>query len=376
MAKIKIAFDANPLVGQKTGIGQLTYELILALAKDNPDKNFIGHYFNFLNKKDVSDLPNLNNISYKKTILLPTKILNILRRINLQLPFEFFCRVHADTILFTNFVSQPSLFKSKKVLFVHDLSFEDFPEFVSEKNGAYLRKWVKSSINSSQEIVTISEFTKQRIIDVYSIEPEKIKVMAIPPKPVTIADNSILDNLGLKDFLLFVGTLEPRKNILGLLNSYELLSNDIQDKYPLVLVGGKGWKDEAIIEKIESMKKNSLSVIQTGYVTDQEKSSLYKASTVVVQLSHYEGFGMPVLEAMSYGKPVICSDIPVFHEIAKNSVIYVNKDNPTEVAEAIKKLLTDKPLGEELSKKSMDYVNNYPKWQEVAKSLSPLLDSK
>lgn len=374
MAKIKIAFDANPLVGQKTGIGQLTHELILALAKDNPEKIFIGHYFNFLNKKNTDDLPHSENISYKKTVLFPTKILNLLRRINVQLPFEVFCRVHANVILFSNFVSQPSLFKTKEVLFVHDLCYEDYPEFVSEKNGTYLRKWVKSSIKSSQIVVTISEFTKQRIIDVYGIDSEKIQVMAVPPKPKTEVDNTILNKLELTGFILFVGTLEPRKNILGLLNSYELLPGNIQKKYPLVLVGGKGWKDEGIVEKIESMKSNNVPLVQTGYVTDQEKSALYEASAAVVQLSHYEGFGMPVLEAMSFGKPVICSDIPVFHEIAKDSVIYVNKDDPAEVAEAIKKLLTDNPLRTNLSNKSLEYVKTYPKWQDVAESLSSILN--
>ncbi len=370
MAKIKVAFDANPLVGNKTGVGQLTEELIVALAKRNPDKSFIGHYFDFLNRKNPSNLPSAVNITYKKTTFIPTKFLNLLRRINISLPFEFFCRIRPDVILFPNFVSSPSMFNAKKILFIYDLCYVDFPEFVSDKNSQYLRKWVKKSINTASNIITISEFTKSRIIDVYNVSPEIISVIPVPPKKNPVADKTILSRLDLENFLLFVGTLEPRKNILNLLNSYEALSKDIHDKYPLVLVGGKGWKDENILNKIDEMSKSGLKVIQAGYVSDAEKVALYESSTLVLQLSHYEGFGMPVLEAMSYGKPVMCSDIPVFHEIAGDNVEYVDKDNPIEISEEISRIVNDSKLQESLSKKGLSYANEYPDWDNVAEIIT------
>jgi glycosyltransferase involved in cell wall biosynthesis len=373
MVKIKIAFDANPLVGQKTGIGQLTLELITALAEDNPEKQFIGHYFNFLNKNKIIDLPIASNISYKKTIYFPTKILNLLRYLNIQLPFEFFCRARTDKIIFPNFVSMPSLFRSKSILFVHDLSYEDFPEYVSEKNGRYLRKWVPRSIKNAESVVTISEFTKKRIIDAYNVSTNKIRVIPVPPRQKVKPDISIINKLQLKDFILFVGTLEPRKNIINLLKSYEMLPLNIQNEQPLVLVGGKGWRDVEILKKIQSMQEAGLSVIQTGYVSDEEKSALYESSKVVLQLSHYEGFGMPVLEAMSYGKPIICSDIPVFHEIADSVAIFVPKDNPVHISQTVLRVITDSKLRKSMSKKSLEHVKNYPKWQDVAISISSLL---
>jgi glycosyltransferase involved in cell wall biosynthesis len=243
---------------------------------------------------------------------------------------------------------------------------------VSEKNRNYLQKWVKKSIGSSSNVVTISEFTKERIIDVYGVAAEKILVIPVPPKQKISPDNSILKRLNLNDYLLFIGTLEPRKNIIKLLESYELLPNNIQDKYPLVLVGGKGWKDEEILQKIEEMKQMDLKVIQTGYVSDAEKSALYESSTLVIQLSHYEGFGMPILEAMSYGKPVICSDIPVFREIADDVAVFVDKDNESEISQTISRVILDKILLESMSKKSLDHTKEYPTWRDVAVAISSL----
>jgi glycosyltransferase involved in cell wall biosynthesis len=370
VAKIKIAFDANPLVGNKTGVGQLTEELIIRLASNNPENLFVGQYFDFLNRKQPSNLPVAENITYKKTTLMSPKLINLLRRASISFPFEFFCRIRPNIILSTNFVSSPSLFSARNVLFVYDLCYEDFPEFVSDKNGNYLRKWVPKSIKRADKIVTISEFTKSRITDLYKVSPEKITVMSVPPRHKSDPDSSILKRLDLRDYLLFVGTLEPRKNILNLLRAYELLPKDMQDKYPLVLVGGKGWKDEGIIQKIVDMQKANLRIIQTGYVSDAEKSALYESSTLVSQLSHYEGFGMPVLEAMNYGKPVVCSDIEVFHEIAGDAVVYTDKDSPEDIMKSVSVLLNDQGSMNELSEKATKNITNYPSWDEVAKHLT------
>lgn len=367
----KVAFDANSLVGQKTGIGQLSYSLFSELANQNPDILFIGHYFNFMNKKQPSSLPIGPNLSYKKTVLFPSKLLNILRRIGIVLPFDLFCRKKTDLIMFPNFTSMPRLFNTPCVVFVHDLSYIDVPEFVSDKNSQYLQKWVGKSIASSKYVVTISEFTKKRIVMHYGVGESKVIVMPVPPTKITKSQN----NLGkiIKNSILFVGTIEPRKNLFNLLTAYEKLDPAIRKSHPLVLAGGKGWKDHTILNKIAVMKDAGIFVYSTGYVSDSQKSALYEQASLVVQPSHYEGFGMPVLEAMSYGKPVICSDLDVFHEVAGDAAIYFDKDDPVAIRKAISRTLNDKSLRKSLINKSKLRVKNYPTWDMVAIRLSKLL---
>lgn len=367
----KVSFDANPMVSQKTGIGQLSYELFSALARNNPNIHFVGHYFDFLGKKNSRDLPSYPNLTYKKTILFPSKILNALRRIGIQLPFEIFCRSKADLLVFPNFVSTPSLFKTPSVLFVHDLSYVDVPSFISEKNGNYLRKWVGSSLRAAHYIITISEFTKKRIVEYYNIDSSKITVIPVPPKPLVEPNNEHVDIID--NCILFVGTIEPRKNLLNLLGSYKLLEKRIQKLHPLVLAGGKGWKDDEILSTINRLRGQGVPIIKTGYVSDQQKSALYHRASIVIQPSHYEGFGMPVLEAMSYGKPVLCSDIEVFHEIAGDAAVYFDKDDPAAINDAISEILRNPEKQKEMSVKSTKHVKNYPSWDDVATQLSEIL---
>lgn len=368
---LNIVFDANPLLLNKSGVGYYTNELIQALSHSGDNEvELVGYFFNFLNRKNIRNLPQATNIRYVQTRLFPGKVLNILRRIGLQFPIEILTKQKADIALFPNFVSLPSITNTSKVAVIHDLCFVDCPEYVADKNRAFLQRWVPKSVKSVDLVVTISEFTKERIKEMYGVDDSKVYITPIHPIEKVNPDFTILERHNLaEDYLLFVGTIEPRKNIINLVNSYALLPDSIKAKTPLVLVGGKGWHDEETLERIKELQVEGLSIILTNYVTDAEKAALYEKAKLCVQPSHYEGFGMPVLEAMSYGKPVACSDIEVLHEVAGDDAVYFDKDNPESIAKTLEDFITNDTKLKEYGKRGAKRLENFPTWDVIAKDL-------
>ncbi len=365
---MKILFDATPLTGSKSGVGYFTERLVESLASTYPNKlDLSGHYFNFLGRNHVT-LSTKPNLHYTQSRLLPGRALGLLRKLNIELPFELITGQKADVVLFPNFISAPTSRQALNVVVIYDLSFIDCPQFTSDKLRANLQKWVEPSIKRADLVITISDFTKRRINEYYKIPEDNILVVPIPPKQASAPNESILKRLMLDaGFLLFVGNIEPRKNLVNLIKAYELLPKELQ-KLPLVLAGGKGWHDEEILATIEGAQQKGLNIISTGYITDEEKSALYHNGTLVIQPSHYEGFGMPVLEAMSYGKPVICSDIEVLREVASDGAAYFDKDDPQKIALSIQENLEPTKLNN-LAKKGQARVQQYPSWDEIAKNI-------
>lgn len=372
MTKQRIIFDANPLAtGKKTGVGMYTQRLIIALAESYPDTEFIGYYFNFLGRKKL-ELPKAENITYKPIVLYPGRVLYLLRRFGINLPVEFLAKTNADIALYPNFLSQPSLTKIKSFAVLHDLSFIDHPEYASDRNRKDLERFIPKTIERCSGIVTVSEVSKQTIADTYNYPADKILVTPIPPeKKHEVSDKKateIISKFGVKKpYILYLGTLEPRKNLMKLLEAYE--QNDkLNSTYELVLAGGTDWKFEQILAKINAMQAFGLRVTHCGYVTNDERAALYQNASVYVLPSHYEGFGMMILEAMQYGVPVAGSDLPVFHEIAKDAMLYFDKDSAQDISKTLLNVLNNKQVREQLNAKADGVLDSYD-WAKVAKSL-------
>lgn len=369
--KLRVLFDANPIVnGNKSGVGYYTYNLITALAENYPnDIQLTGHYFSFLGKKDAADLPKASNITYIRSRFIPGKILSITRMLGLQPPLELFFRRKGDLALFTNFVSLPSLFRTPTLVTVHDLCFEDVPEYVAEKNRNFLHRFVPQAVKTASKVITISQSTQRAIQNKYGTPSEKFIVTPIPPEKHKSLGKVKLGTMGVQGkFILFVGTLEPRKNIIGLVKAYAALPDEIKKEYALVLAGGNGWYIEETLGYIKQLQDSGNNIVLTGYITDAQKSSLYQSADLFVLPSHYEGFGMPILEAMSYGVPTAVSDIDVFHEVSGNASLYFNHKDPGAIAQSISKLLTNQKLLAEYAQKGEERAASYS-WPEVARTL-------
>lgn len=374
---IRILFDARPIVDkQMSGVGYYIEGLIRALAETYPDDiELVGFYFNFLNRKRKSGSVDEVNVQYKAIRFVPGKVLSLTRLVGWQPPIECFVNTrHIDVILWTNYISLPSLRKTPSADIVYDLGCFDAPKFLQQKNLQFLQKFLPSSIRRSRVLVTISNFTKQRIVHHFPAAPP-IVVTPIPP----VVQNSMkaelseaLSKKGIKpgSYLLYIGTVEPRKNIAGLVEAYCLLDQKIRSQYALVLAGGKGWNDQEIIELIVQKQQQGFTIIQTGYISDEEKAALYKNARLFVLASHYEGFGMPILEAFQHKLPVALSNIDVFREVAGNAAWYFDKDYPADIAKTIQAAL-DSPKTSQGH--AMDQVLSSVSWQKNAHEIHKAL---
>jgi glycosyltransferase involved in cell wall biosynthesis len=372
-----VYFDAQVLLGEKTGVGYFCYTLIEELASAMPEIQFVGHVYDFM-LKSSSNLPQGENISYIRNPFMPVQIINLLRRFRVEIPIELRAFKRVDAALHLNYLSTPSLLRVPAIGFIYDMSFVDFPQFVSEKNQQDLKRFVPVTLKRCREIITISRFSEARLKHYYPALTNHISVLPIPPrstktKPANISDKLINQGILPNKYIFYIGTIEPRKNITGLLQAYSLLPHNVRNEYALVLSGGKGWQDDDIIAAIGKAQKTGLNIICTGYITQNEKSALYQHASCFVLPSHYEGFGMPIFEAMEHDTPVAVSDIPVFHEVAGNAAQYFDKDNPENIAKKINELLTSSKLRASLSRRARKRLGYYS-WSANIKSLHALLE--
>ena len=369
---MRIMFDAHPLLGKKTGVGYYEMGLIKALAAQYSQQiELIGYYHNFLGRKKVVNLPEAPNIKYRPVYFIPGQVVNLLRRFNIFVPIELLTLKKVDFILYPNFLGHPSIFGTPNAAVVHDLAFLDIPETASEKNAQDLTKFLPRQIKQSSFVITVSDFTKRRVVEEYKIDAKKIVTTFIPnvieQKPSNSAAKQAVENLGIhKPYILFVGTVEPRKNITTLLQAYALLPEIVREAYSLVIAGKVDWKFEKIMSEIDELSRSGIDIHYLGYVSDEERASLYTRASLCAFPAFYEGFGMPVIESLNYGKPCVVSDIPAFREVGGDVVTYFPADQPKAMANAlVQELQSPKHSPKEL----MQYAASKPGWEEVAESI-------
>lgn len=367
---MKIIFDATPLLVNKTGVAYYTERLAVQLAKQFPDDEFVGFYFNFLGKRDSGHLIRRHNLSYTKASIIPSKIVYQLRRWGIEFPLESLTATRGDFVLYANFLGYPSIFRTPSAMVIHDLTYIDLPEYVSAKLRRDLVRFVPKQIKRSSFILTVSEFSKQRIIEEYNPSVPVVVTPIPPDTPVQYQEKerlAALQKLGItKPFLLFLGTIEPRKNILTLIEAFQQLPKEQQDRYQLVIAGRIGWNCEAEKEKLDEISKQKANILHVGYVSDEDRAILFQSAEYFVHASHYEGFGMPLLEAMSYGTPCVVSNIPVFREVAADAAVYFDHTKPDDAAAKISALLNNPKQREQLSKAATKHVATY-RWDTVAR---------
>lgn len=286
---------------------------------------------------------------------------------------EFFTLEKADFVLYPNFLDHPSIFKTPSAPVIHDLTYVDLPQYVAPKLRKDLVRFAPRAMRRAGFVITVSEFSKQKIVKEYGISPDKIVVTHIPALPVIpMAQSKRIDHLkklGItKPFILFVGTVDPRKNILGLIDAYTKLPKALREKFSLVLVGRVELTAEAEAAKIKEVKQQGYDVLHLGYISDDAKDAVYQSASLFVSASQYEGFGIPLLEAMSYSIPCAVSRIPVFTEVGGKAAAYFKPDDPEDIASVMTELLRDPRRAARLAKQGHDHAASYS-WETVANSV-------
>lgn len=233
---------------------------------------------------------------------------------------------------------------------------------------------LKLAIKRSEKVIAVSESTKKDLIDFFKIKPEKIEVVleAAHSQYRLIGDKEKIKEVLFKyklpqDFILFVGTLEPRKNLVKLIEAYKKIIDAGLNNYKLALVGKKGWYYEEIFKKVKDLELEK-DVIFLGYVPDEDVPYLYNTAVCFIYPSLYEGFGLPVLEAMTCGCPVITSNNSSLPEVAGEAGILINEQSAEDMSEALKKVLSDSILREKMREDGLKQAEKFS-WGRAAQEM-------
>jgi glycosyltransferase involved in cell wall biosynthesis len=400
-----IGIDIRVLAkGARTGVEDYTINLVSRLLADKSNNfardgvKFKLFYSGF--KKFKLKYPWLKgkNIKIKK-IRIPNRILDLFLKF-LRLPKIDKILKNVDIFISPHFLITPLSKKAKRIIIFYDLSFLRFPKFFPFSK----KMWhgfmnPKKQAQKADLIIAISESTKKDLIDFYGIQADKIKVIypGIDEKFRSITDKTklleIKDKYNLPDnFVLYFGTIEPRKNTLGLIKAFEYIKQEkngrILDvnwqgfegvvrgqkdalfdfsKLKLVIAGAKGWLCREVFEKVQSSEFKD-DIIFTGFVEEDDKPYLYNLAKVFVYPSFFEGFGLPPLEAMACGVPTIVSNKSSLPEVVGDSAIMIDPQNIDEMALAIKEVLENKELSIFLKNKGIERVKQF-NWDNTAREV-------
>ncbi len=362
---MKIAIDALPLLGQAGGRSYLHYLLKHIFEIDN--ENLYSLFFR-ISKKPTNNFNSSPNVrSYN--IPLPNRFLEFLWTKNkYYIPFteNYFQNpeVYFSTIYFS-----PVFKKCSVVSVVYDITTMLYDEYKEHRHLFDLR--LKNTIKRSKYLIAISEYTKNELCKHYGVEPEKVIVvhLAAAQNFRPIQDKEKVRNVIKKysidsDYILYVGNIGPHKNLLRLVNVFEKLKRIYKIPHKLVLCGKTLWGAD-VLKKIESL--NLIDEIKiTGYILDEDLPYIYNAADLFVFISLYEGFGLPVLEAMSCGIPVVASNVTSIPEVVGDAGLLVNPLAQDEISNSILKVLNDEQLKNELSIKGLKCAQNFS-WEKTAR---------
>lgn len=257
---------------------------------------------------------------------------------------------------------------------IYDLSHIRYPAFHPIERRRWLDGNLIKTIERAAEIITISEFSKSEILENFSIRHEDITI--VPPavsdefrEEYTRVEKTEIRHLYELpvSFILSVGTLEPRKNLAGLLAAFEVLPNAFKASCPLVIVGCSGWLSDDI-DKIMQPMVQKKQVIRLGYVPQHHLPILFSAASLFVYISYYEGYGMPVAEAMCSGVPIITSNLSSMPEVAANCATLVNPSDKEQIAQEIQELMENKIKRIDQVKRAKKQSDHYV-WEDSAQKL-------
>ncbi len=272
--------------------------------------------------------------------------------------------------------------QTKHVLTIHDISFLHYPEFFSYRKNFWHRALALKKLTSHcTAIVAVSENTRRDIIDLLNVPEEKVHTIYSGlnlgvPMPGPEEERNFFRRHELKKrYILYLGTIEPRKNIAGLIYAYNRLRDDNVNlvDLQLVLAGANGWRNRGIYRAWEeSPYRRDIKFL--GYVTAREKELLYRRAETFIYPSYYEGFGLPPLEAMSRDLPVITSNVSSLPEVVGSAALAVNPHDINEIAKALELVSTDTDLREKLIKAGREQIRLFS-WEKTAKQYLELFKS-
>ncbi|PJF31542.1 MAG: glycosyltransferase family 1 protein [Candidatus Thermofonsia Clade 1 bacterium] len=337
-----IGIDYTPAYEQGGGIGRYVRELVAALAAHDSAQTyhlFVGGARQ--NKLPPAPAPNFR---YRSTRLSPLTLARLWHRARLPLPVELFV---GKVRLFhaTDFVLPPTLPRTRTLLTVHDLSFARLPDSAAPSLRAYLEAVVPRSARRADHILADSAATKADLIALYGIPESKITVLysgvseAFKPTHDSAIQSAVRAKYGIGEspYVLSVGTVQPRKNYERLMQAFAALPTRWAD-LKLVIVGGRGWLDSPIYAQARALGER---VLLTGFAEESDLPALYSGALCLAFPSLYEGFGLPVLEGMACGVPVLTSNVSSLPEVAGDAALMIDPHSVEAIRAGLIELLEE-----------------------------------
>ncbi len=387
-----IGIDGNEAnVEKRVGISEYAFELLTQFS------NFQFSIFNFqfriyLKDKPRSDIPKERE-GWEYRIIGPRKLWT-----QIGLPLDLYLHKPRPDVFFTPTHYGPRFSPIPTAISVMDLSYMHFPEMFKKSDLYQLSNWTAYSVRNAKRVFTISNASKSDIIKYYQVNPEKV-VVTYPgikvksqmskvktdsgqvedaPRGARMTNSKLLEKYGIRSkYVLFVGTLQPRKNITRLIEAFShVLQSDsiasLQNDLKLIIVGKKGWLYEEILA---APKKYGVEkqVKFLEFVPDEDLSILYQNAVCFVLPSLYEGFGLPVLEAMQQGCPVITSNVSSLPEAGGDAALYVDPMDTDDIAKKMQMVIENKKLQAELREKGYKQVKKFS-WEKTAQETLAVLE--
>jgi len=354
-----VGIDASRITeNEKAGVGNYTYHLLKALEKIDKKNRYVLYFNKIPTKFEISQ----SNFS-TKVISSP--------RFWTQGRLALECLIHPPDILFVPAHTIPVLRRPslKTVVTVHDLGAEFLAEYHKWPQKIYLNWSTEYIAKHATHIIAVSNHTKRDLMRTLKAPARQISVVYegvdskfFYPRP-DWEIKQVKANYGVgRGYFLYVGTIQPRKNLVRLIEAFSKSGVENTD---LVLAGSSGWLDEEIYKLPEKLSISKY-VRFLGYVTDEDLPALYSGAVGLVFPSLYEGFGLPILEAFACGCPVLTSKIGAMAEVAGDAALLVDPYNKDEIAAGLKKLVSDRNFREDLIKKGSERVKEFS-WEKVAK---------
>lgn len=365
-----IGIDGNEAnVTRRVGIGEYAFELLTEL--EHLQSNILNLTFQVsLKQRPMADLPKERK-GWSYQIIGPKRLWT-----QIGLPLHLYLRRNKPDVFFTPTHYAPRFSPIPTVISIMDLSYIHYPQLFRSSDLYQLKHWSSYSVKKAKKILTISEASRNDIINEYKISPENVVVTYPGIKSEKHMKANVVDihsKFSIPGrYILFVGTLQPRKNIVRLIQAFSILKKDQENEdLELVIVGKKGWLFEEILEAPHTFGVED-DVRFLEFVDDLELTELYKQAVCFVLPSLYEGFGLPVLEAMKYGCPVITSNVSSLPEAGGDAALYVDPTNSEDIAKTMQKVVENKGLQEQLREKGYKQVKKFS-WEKTAKETLAVL---
>ena len=341
-----IGIDGNEAnVENKVGVSIYVLELIHYFYTKT-DSN--TQYVIYLRDKPHHDFPLPNN-HFQYHIVKGNFLWS-----QLFLPINLYLKKEID-IFFSPAHYAPRFCPVPTVVTIHDLSYFYYPNDFLRKDLYQLKNWTKYSVEKASKIIAVSKNTKKDLIKYYHVPENKIEIIYNGfNSKLKVKSKKLKIELKNKKYILYVGTIQPRKNLHTLITAFHLLLKE-KPEYSLIIAGKKGWLYGKLFDHVRTLNLED-KIIFTGYISDEEKEMLYQHASFFVLPSLYEGFGIPLLEAMNYDCPVIASFTSSLPEIGGDACLYFDPNKPEELNEKMKEIIGNTPLRKELVQKGKKRV--------------------